>query len=43
MAQDLFQQIAIQTIYEIASKLSMPCESRDFVSREEALEWLFSE
>lgn len=43
MAQDLFQQIAIETIYEIASRTPMPCESRDFFSQEEALEWLFED
>ncbi|WP_460921232.1 hypothetical protein [Pontibacter brevis] len=41
MAQDIFQQLAIERIYEKASELPMPCETREFVSREEALEWLF--
>ena len=43
MAQDLFQQVAIQTIYDMASEVPLHCESRDFVSKEEALEWLFLE
>ncbi len=42
MAQDIFQQLAIESIYEIASETPMPCETRDFVSKDEALEWLFS-
>lgn len=44
MAQDLFQQIAIESIYEIASKATpLPCESRDFMNKEEALDWLLTE
>jgi hypothetical protein len=42
MAQDLFQQIAIETIYDIASEAPLPCTSRDFVVKEDALEWLLS-
>ncbi|MFD2512352.1 hypothetical protein ACFSRY_00620 [Pontibacter locisalis] len=42
MAQDLFQQLAIQNIYDKASEVPLPCESRDFVSKDAALEWLFS-
>ncbi|WP_299757682.1 hypothetical protein [uncultured Pontibacter sp.] len=42
MAQDLFQQIAVQAIYDMASEIPLPCESRDFVTEEDALEWLFS-
>lgn len=41
MAQDMFQQLAIQTIYGIASEVPLPCESRDFVMKREALKWLF--
>jgi hypothetical protein len=43
MAQDLFQQIAIETIYDIASEVPLPCTSRDFVVKDDALEWLLSE
>ncbi|GAB3200081.1 hypothetical protein ABID22_003065 [Pontibacter aydingkolensis] len=41
MAQDIFQQITIHTIYAFTSDVLLPCESRDFVTKEEALEWLF--
>lgn len=43
MAQDLFQQIAIGNIYDIASEVPLPCVSRDFVVKEDALEWLLSD
>ncbi|NDK55815.1 hypothetical protein [Pontibacter fetidus] len=42
MAQDLFQQIAIESIYDMASEVTLPCTSRDFVVKDDALEWLFS-
>lgn len=42
MGTDIFQQISIETIYELASKYPLPCESRDFIFKEDALEWLFS-
>lgn len=40
MGNDIFQQISIETIYEIASKTPMPCDSQNFVSKEDALDWL---
>jgi hypothetical protein len=40
LAKDIFQQIAIETIYEIASETPMPCETQEFISKEEALVWL---
>lgn len=43
MAQDLFQQVAIPTIFYPASEAHLHCESRDFETKEEALEWLFLE
>lgn len=43
LAPDIFQQMAIETIYNTASKIPMPCVTKDFVSREDALEWLFEE
>ena len=39
----IFQQVAIDTIHEIVSKTPMPGEVRDFLSKAEAKEWLFSE
>ncbi|MER2999177.1 hypothetical protein [Pontibacter populi] len=39
---DLFQQLAIDTIHQIAAQTPMPCETRDFLSKAEAKEWLFS-
>ncbi|MBX0334290.1 hypothetical protein K3G39_13685 [Pontibacter sp. HSC-14F20] len=42
MGSDIFQQISIETIYEIAFRTPLPCESRDFLSTGDALEWLFS-
>ena len=41
LSRDVFQQIAIEHIYALASNVPMPCETRDFVSKEEAMEWLF--
>lgn len=41
MAQDIFQQVAIETIYDKASLIPQPCESQDFISMEDALNWLF--
>lgn len=41
LASDIFQQVAIETIYDIASEVPLPCESRHFVSQEDALQWLF--
>lgn len=41
LAPDLFQQVAIENIYDIASEVPMPCITKDFVSKEEALHWLF--
>lgn len=43
MAQDIFQQMAIEKIYEKASERPLPCESKAFVSQEDAIEWLFSD
>ncbi|MBC5773709.1 hypothetical protein H8S95_06515 [Pontibacter sp. KCTC 32443] len=42
MAPDIVQQVAIKSIYDIASEFSLPCESKDFDDKLEALEWLFS-
>ena len=39
---DIFQQLAIDTIHQIAAQTPMPCETRDFLSKAEAKEWLFS-
>ncbi|GAA4441560.1 hypothetical protein GCM10023188_40220 [Pontibacter saemangeumensis] len=43
LSLDVFEQIAIENIYALASNLPMPCETREFVSKEEAMEWLFSD
>ncbi|PRY09990.1 hypothetical protein CLV24_11658 [Pontibacter ummariensis] len=43
LAQDIFRQRAIENIYEKASQTPMPCETRDFVSEEDALIWLLSD
>ena len=42
MAQDLFQQIGMEYHHETTAKITVLCESRDFVTKDEALEWLFS-
>ncbi|WP_299824722.1 hypothetical protein [uncultured Pontibacter sp.] len=42
LAQDIFQQIAIESIYETASKVPLPCISKDFVYKNDALDWLLS-
>ncbi|SIQ85518.1 hypothetical protein [Pontibacter lucknowensis] len=42
MGTDIFQQLSIETIYQIASQTPLPCESRDFMFKDDALEWLFS-
>lgn len=41
MAQDIFQQMAIEKIYQKAYEQSFPGESRSFVSEDDAIEWLF--
>lgn len=43
MAQDLFQQIPLEGVNDTFSDISLHCESRDFLSKEEALEWLLSD
>ncbi|WP_162054213.1 hypothetical protein [Pontibacter pamirensis] len=43
MARDIFQQMAIDNIYDKASELPMPCESRTFVSKFDAMEWLMAD
>lgn len=43
LAKDLFQQLAIESIYEKASAVDLPCESRDFIAKEDAMEWLYEE
>lgn len=40
---DIFQQLAIDTIHQIAAQTPMPCETRDFLSKAEAKEWLFAD
>ncbi|CAM3734327.1 hypothetical protein POKO110462_17730 [Pontibacter korlensis] len=43
LAQDVFQQKAIETIHEKASTVPLPCETREFLSMQEAMEWLLKE
>ncbi|MFD3003301.1 hypothetical protein ACFS7Z_23265 [Pontibacter toksunensis] len=43
MAHDVFQQIAIENIYEKASEIPLPCVSEAFFTKEAALDWLFSD
>ncbi|PVY37312.1 hypothetical protein [Pontibacter virosus] len=42
MGSDIFQQISIETINEIAYKFPLPFKSRDFMFRDDAQEWLFN-
>ncbi|WP_147294223.1 hypothetical protein [Pontibacter diazotrophicus] len=42
-AQDIFQQMAIERMYEKASERPMPCESRPFISKADAMEWLLAD
>ncbi|WP_299990927.1 hypothetical protein [uncultured Pontibacter sp.] len=42
MGYDIFQQISIETINEIAYRYPLPFESRDFMFKDDAFEWLFS-
>lgn len=43
MAQDIFQQMAIEKICEKASELPVPYEIRPFVLEVDAIEWLFAD
>ncbi|WP_242919966.1 hypothetical protein [Pontibacter liquoris] len=40
LAMDIFEQLAIESIYEMASEIPLPCQYRDFISEQDALEWL---
>ena len=40
---DIFQQLALDTIHEIAAQAPVPCMSCDFLSKAEAKEWLFAD
>ncbi|TPE46215.1 hypothetical protein FJM65_02410 [Pontibacter mangrovi] len=40
LAPDVFQQKAIETIYEKASEMPQPCETRDFIEEQDAIKWL---
>ncbi|WP_439882531.1 hypothetical protein ACSX1A_05050 [Pontibacter sp. MBLB2868] len=42
MPTDFFQQIAIENIYEKASEIPQPCETRAFLFESDAVAWLFS-
>ncbi|MEJ8803827.1 hypothetical protein [Pontibacter sp. H249] len=37
---DLYEQIAIDSIYEMTAVQSMPYSTKEFIAKEEALNWL---
>ncbi|MBB6612683.1 hypothetical protein H7F15_16695 [Pontibacter sp. Tf4] len=41
-SSDIFGQIALETIYDIAAETPLPCEVRNFISEQSAAEWLYS-
>ncbi|MEJ8803828.1 hypothetical protein [Pontibacter sp. H249] len=43
LASDIFQQIAIEVIYETASEIPLPRESKYFLSQEDAMDWLLQD
>ncbi|MDX5443061.1 MAG: hypothetical protein LPJ89_04675 [Hymenobacteraceae bacterium] len=43
MAQDLFQQIPLEGVNDSFSNVPLHSESRDFLSADEALQWLLSD
>ncbi len=42
LSQDVFQQIAIETIYDKAAEIPQPCECKNFMFTADAMEWLLS-